>query len=57
MATRKKAKHRIAKRQAEAAERQSAHDALTIPQKIAKAKAASGESKRELSKLTKRART
>lgn len=52
MATRKKAKHRIAKRQEEAAARQAKHDALTVPQKIAKAEAAGGESKRELRRLT-----
>lgn len=52
MATRKKQKHRIEKRQAEAAERQSAYDGLTTPQKIARAEAAGGESKRELARLT-----
>lgn len=51
MATRKQAKHRIEKRQKEAAKRQSSHDALTTSQKITKAEAAGGESKRELKKL------
>ncbi len=38
-------------RQDEAIDRQAAYDALTVEQKIAKAQAAPGQSKRELARL------
>jgi hypothetical protein len=47
----KRNRHRIARRQAEAIERQAAYDALSTEEKIAKAEKAPGESKKELRRL------
>lgn len=51
MAKRNKFRVRVEKRREEAKARQAAYDALTIEEKIAKAKSAPGNSKRQLRRL------